>query len=196
MKKSIVIVLLALACSTAVFAQHFDLGAKAGVNISNFVGGNFQDVAKSSLVGFHVGGFIDLMFGNHFALQPELLFSSQGARLESAGNKENFRVSYIMIPIMLKYTFEGGFYLEAGPQFGFKVSENTPNQTIENFAKGSDLSAGVGLGYHSRFGLGIGARYLAGLSKVGDFNGANIDPDFRNSVIQIGLFYTFFNHHK
>jgi hypothetical protein len=32
-------------------------------------------------------------------------------------------------------------------------------------------------------------RYIAGLSKVGDFTGTNIDPDFKNSVIQASLFW-------
>lgn len=64
-----------------------------------------------------------------------------------------------------------------------------PDQIINNFAKNLDLSVGAGIGYHSRIGLGVGARYIAGLSKVGDFSGNNIDPDFKNSVIQASIFW-------
>ena len=47
------------------------------------------------------------------------------------------------------------------------------------------------LGFQTKGGLGIGARYLVGLSKVGDFDPPkNIDPDFKNSVIQVGAFIT------
>lgn len=42
-------------------------------------------------------------------------------------------------------------------------------------------------------GLGIGGRYNIGVSKVGDFDAANIDPDFKNGVIRFSLFYTLFN---
>jgi len=196
MKKSIVILSLLVSFSPLLFAQGFQIGAKAGVNISNFTGGNFEDVSKSALVGFHIGGLINFMFGSSVSLQPEVLFSTQGAKLEKAGVEEDFKVSYVNIPIMLKYKFNGGFYLEAGPQFGFKVSEKTPDQTVENFAKSSDVAAAIGLGYHSKIGLGIGARYVAGISKVGDFSGSNIDPDFKNSVIQFSVFYTLFNNKK
>lgn len=92
---------------------------------------------------------------------------------------------------MLKYKSNGGFYVEAGPQVGFKLGENIPDQTVGKFAKNLDPSIGAGLGYQSAMGFGIGARYLAGLSKVGDFDASTgVDPNFKNSVIQIGISFT------
>ena len=130
------------------------------------------------------------------AIQPEVLFSSQGAKLENAGNESNFKVSYLNIPVMFKYRFNGGFYLEAGPQFGFKLSENIPGaNNAENFAKNVDFGVGAGLGFHGKSGLGVGGRYVLGLSKVGDFEENDFaDPSFRNGVIQVSLFYTFLNN--
>lgn len=94
--------------------------------------------------------------------------------------------------------FGGSFYIEAGPQFGFKVSEDIPEgSNIEDFAKSSDVAACFGLGFHSSIGLGIGARYNVGLSKVGDFEqaaAAGFDPDFKMGVLQISLFWTLFNN--
>jgi hypothetical protein len=194
MKKLIVAAFLLV--SATGFAQTFQLGIKGGVNISNFTGGDFKNLDKKALVGFHGGGFVTFWLGDHLGLQPEVLFSSQGAKLDNAGTEENLKVSYINIPVMLKYRFTGGFYLEAGPQIGFKVNEDTDNQQIGDFAKSTDLSIAGGLGFHSNMGLGIGARYTAGLSKVGDFDSGNIDPDFRNGVIQVSLFYTLFNNNK
>jgi hypothetical protein len=182
--------------SATSFAQTFQLGIKGGVNVSNFTGGNFENIDKKSLVGFHAGGFVSFFLGDNFAIQPEVLFSSQGAKLESAGQKQNLKVSYINVPVMLKYRFNGGFYLEAGPQIGFKVNEKTDDMQIDDFAKSTDLSVAGGLGFHSSSGLGIGARYTAGLSKVGDFDTGNIDPDFKNGVIQVSLFFTLFNNNK
>lgn len=194
MKKLFIAALMLI--GTAGFAQNFQLGVKAGANFSNFTGGNFENIKKSTLVGFHGGGFINFMFGNHLSLQPEVLFSTQGAKLKESGNEENFKVSYVNVPVMVKYRFDGGFYLEAGPQIGFKVSEDIPDNSVKDFAKSTDLSVAAGLGFHSNMGLGIGARYTAGLSKVGDFNASEIDPDFKNSVIQVSLFYTLFNNNK
>lgn len=194
MKKLIVAGLLLIGATG--FAQTFQLGIKAGVNISNFTGGEFENLDKKALIGFHGGGFMSFFFGDHFALQPEVLFSSQGAKIKDAGDEQNLRISYINVPVLLKYRFTGGFFLEAGPQIGFKVSEDIDDMPVEDFAKSTDLSIAGGLGWHSSSGLGIGARYTAGLSKVGDFDAGDIDPDFKNGVIQISLFYTLFNNKK
>ncbi|NII29594.1 PorT family protein [Pseudoflavitalea sp. X16] len=194
MKKLIVAGLLLIGATG--FAQTFQLGIKAGVNISNFTGGEFENLDKKALVGFHGGGFVSFFFGEHLALQPEVLFSSQGAKIKEAGDEKNWKISYINVPVLLKYRFTGGFFLEAGPQIGFKVSEDIEDMPIEDFAKSTDLSIAGGLGWHSSSGLGIGARYTAGISKVGDFDAGDIDPDFKNGVIQISLFYTLFNNKK
>jgi hypothetical protein len=188
MKK--VIIIPAILAATIVYSQ-ISLGVKAGVNISNFTGGDFGSVEKEALVGFHGGGLVNIRLG-HLALQPELLFSSQGAKLKQGGQESNFKISYINIPIMLQYQTDGGFYVEAGPQGGFKISESVPDSTIGDFAKGGDLSFGFGLGYHSKIGFGIGGRYLVGVSKIGDFDSGDINPDFKNSVIQFSIFYMFF----
>lgn len=195
MKKFLIIVAVMGGFSAS--AQTFQLGAKAGVNISNYTGG---EIKSNSLVGFHAGAFLNLGLGKHLSIQPEAILSSQGAKLEQAGDEENFKVTYLNLPVMVKYRFDGGFFLEAGPQFGFKLDNNTPDEGLEDFAKSSDVSGVVGLGYHGASGLGIGARYIAGLTKVGDVvNGDNIDfdPDYKNSVIQVSIFFTLFNQrHK
>jgi hypothetical protein len=195
MKKILFVALMFM--STASFSQGFQIGVKGGVNISNYTGGNIQ---SDALVGFHVGGLFNIMFTKAFSIQPEVLFSSQGAKYTNSGNKSNLKVSYINVPVMAKLNF-GNVYLEAGPQVGFRAGENANNgnQTINNFAKNLDLSIGAGIGYHGQSGFGVGARYMAGLSKVGDFNQTtanNIDPDFKNSVVQISVFYTLFNNKR
>ena len=184
-----------LFASTGAMSQGFQLGIKGGVNISNFTGGDFQDVKKSSLVGFNAGAFLGFLLGDHFSIQPEVLFSTQGAKFESAGDKQDYKVSYLNVPVLAKYRFTGGFYLEAGPQVGFKLNENIPDQTIDHFAKNLDLSVAGGLGFHSSMGLGIGARYTAGLSKVGDYS-SDTEPNFKNGVAQVFIFYTLFNNKK
>lgn len=188
MKKVFVAALLLT--GIAGYSQNLTGGLKAGVNVSNFTGGDFSAVDKKALIGFHAGGFLNIGFGA-FSIQPEALVSTQGAKVNDVSGDYDWKLTYITVPIMAKLRMGSGFYLEAGPQFGFKIDENTGNQTINDFAKGLDLSIGAGLGFQSAGGFGIGARYMAGLSKVGDFSGSNIDPDFKNSVIQAGIFYAF-----
>ncbi len=190
MKKMIMALALSGLC-TAGIAQGFSGGLKAGANISNFSGGNFDAVKKKAIVGFHGGGFLNFSLGA-LSLQPELLISTQGARIDSVNGSYDWKVTYATVPVMLRYRSAGGFFLEAGPQFGFKLSEDVKNERIGDFAKDLDLSAGAGLGFQAKGGFGIGARYLVGLSKVGDFEASGtggIDPDFKNSVIQVGIFF-------
>jgi hypothetical protein len=195
MKKLLFLPLIVL--SMGVFAQKFQLGIKGGVNISNFTNSNFD---HTSLIGFHAGGILAFLIGNNFAIQPEVLFSTQGARINSGTTKNDYKISYLTVPVLAKYRFNGGFYLEAGPQVGFKLNENIPNnQSINTFAKNLDLSIDGGLGWHSNGGFGIGARYCIGISKVGNFDATvqpGYDPNFRNGVAQIFVFYTLFNNHR
>jgi hypothetical protein len=184
--------MLLLAASTTGFAQQFSFGIKGGTNISNFTNvKDLGDITKQSLIGYYVGAYLDFWVGNNFAIQPEVLLSTAGAKFKDADVTEKYKLTYLTIPLFLKYKANGGFYVEAGPQVGFKLSESIPDQTFDNFAKALDLSIGAGLGYQSAGGFGVGARYLVGLSKVGDFDASSgIDPNFKNSTIQIGISYT------
>jgi hypothetical protein len=186
MKK--IVILAFLFATTTTFAQKVVFGVKAGANVSNFTGGNFDQVDKKALVGFHGGAYLNFSFVG-FAIQPELMISTQGAKIDSVSGSYDWKVTYVTLPVMAQYRAPGGFFIEAGPQVGFKISDNIENKTIENFAKDLDLSAAGGLGFKSKSGFGLGARYTVGLSKVGDFEpSTGIDPDFKNGVIQASLY--------
>ena len=195
MKKLLFVPLLLI--SVTMFAQTYQFGLKGGINVSNFTGSSLDNVDKKALVGFQGGAFLSLLMGDHFAIQPEAVFSSQGARVSTVNGDENWRVSYLNIPVELKVRFNGGFYLEAGPQIGFKLNETVPNQSggsAEDFAKNLDFSVNAGLGFHGKSGLGIGARYAVGITKVGNLEDSDFDPNFKNGVAQLFVFYTLFNN--
>src|SRR5688572_15809128 len=137
---------LPLVLGVMVANAQLKLGAKAGVNISNFTGLD-DAVEHESLIGYHAGGIVRFDFGN-LVLQPEVLYSVQGAKIKNAGTESEFRLSYINIPIMLQYAFGGKFYVEAGPQAGFKINEDVPdNPTSDDFAKGTNWAAAIGAGF-------------------------------------------------
>ncbi|MBI1342798.1 MAG: outer membrane beta-barrel protein [Terrimonas sp.] len=184
MKKFLIVLLLF--CSISAYPQFFSLGLKGGANISNFSGGNFGDLKNKAIIAFHVGTYLNFKLGA-VSLVPEILISTQGAKLDSATGSDTWKVTYLSVPFMVKYRTSGGFYAELGPQVSFKLNEDIGNQTINAFAKNLDLSAAAGIGLQAKSGLGIGIRYLAGLSKVGDFTGNNINPDFKNSLLQVSL---------
>lgn len=171
---------------TAASAQVFSLGLKGGANVSNFSGGDWGNIKNKAIVAFHIGPTLNFNLGN-ISIVPEILLSTQGAKLDSATGSDNWKLTYLSVPVMLRFRSPGGFYGELGPQFSFKLSEDIGNQTINEFAKDLDLSIGAGIGIKGKNGLGIGVRYMAGLSKVGDFNSSSISPDFKNSLLQVSL---------
>ena len=188
---------LMLICLVLVSAKSFsqsifnrlEFGLKAGANASNFSNANF---ATDPLIGFHGGATVAFKITNNFLIQEEFLFSTQGAKIKGGTlGDQDLKLYYVSVPFLLKYRTNSGFYLEAGAQTGINVKEDFSGINTSNFAKKIDLGAAGGLGYQSKMGLGIGARYIYGLSKVADFNASNINNDFKNNSIQASIFYVF-----
>jgi len=164
-------------------------GLKAGANYSNYTNADF---ATDGIVGFHAGALVNFRFSDSWSVQEEFLFSTQGAKMkDDVFGKGNLNVYYLTVPFLIKYKTPFGLYFEAGPQTGLRVKQDLEGATLQNFSKRLDLAAAGGVGYQTKFGLGFGARYIAGLSKVGDFDISNVKTDFRTNVVQASLFYIF-----
>ena len=191
--KKIIIIPFILFTGGFVSAQTFQLGPKAGVNISNFASGNYNN---NTLVGFHLGGFLNFGLGKSFAIQPEVLFSTQGSKIDDVNsNIKELKTNYLNIPVLAQIRMPGGFYLETGPQAGILLTAKTDDQTVKELYNSLDWSWAFGLGVKSKIGLGVGARYNLGLNKIRNSdNTTTIEPDGKNSVIQIGLFFAIGPH--
>ena len=189
-----------LLASTSGFSQSFFksigerlyFGVKAGANYSNFTNANFD---TEGLTGFHAGAFVGYKFNDHFAVQEEFLYSTQGAKLKGGlMDGEDIKLSYVTVPILLKYKTNFGMYLEAGPQIGILVDEDfsalgIPSST--KFAEKIDGGVAAGIGYEFKNGLGIGAIYYLSLTNVSKIKTAGINNDFQNNTAQVSLSYAF-----
>lgn len=161
-------------------AQGLDLGIKAGANFSNITDASNFD----SKTGFVAGIFVGIKFSDKFALQPELLYSQQGAEFETG----DFDLTYVNVPVIFKYYLVKGLNIQAGPQFGFVVDDDITNvfgeigDDVET--NDFDTSGVVGLGYDLPLGIRLSARYNFGLTEVSDGGG-------KNSVISLAVGYSF-----
>ena len=127
----------------------------------------------------------------NFAVQPELVYSSQGAKYSNGSNNTTFKLGYINIPVMFQYMFDNGFRLEAGPQLGFLVSAKANSTDIKDQVKKVDFALGVGVGYiHEPSGFGVDARYNLGLSNINE----NSSVKSTNRGFQLGVFYQCKHH--
>lgn len=118
---------LSIAIGTISFAQSADgpkFGIKAGGNLSSFTGGD-----SKSKIGFYAGAFVNVPISDAFSVQPEVIYSQQGAKAKDDYEMATYVVrnmkqnlGYINVPVMLQYNATPEFYLEAGPEFGLLVN--------------------------------------------------------------------------
>ncbi|GAC1421397.1 MAG: porin family protein [Flavisolibacter sp.] len=191
MKKISLLIVLSF-CICLSWSQQGQFGIKGGLNVSNIT--NDKSGNLSSLTGFHIGGLAHIHLTPEWAIQPEVVYSSQGGKYTDNSSAEHkLIVNYLNIPVLFQYMFEGGFRLQTGPQLGFLTnakdevgSYNTGYATSSDF-KNYDFSWAFGLGYQSPSGLGVDARYNLGISNINNVGTATL----HNRVFQIGLFYLF-----
>src|ERR1700749_475310 len=106
-------------------AQETKFGVKAGLNLVTLTGAVEDASAK---VGFNAGGFAEIKLSEKFAIQPELLFSTQGYKYKETGSdadysyEEKLNLGYLNIPVMAKFYVAQKFSIEAGPQLGILLS--------------------------------------------------------------------------
>jgi len=189
-------------------AQSFQLGIKGGGNLSTFTGSSSNPAYGSYTMeaGWNAGVFTNFWLGNHFAIAPEVLYTTAGAKIKTTTSDNNQNVyvnnqlnlAYVSVPVMAKFRFTGGFYLETGPEINFNVSgSNWENQSVRSETNSAEFAWGAGLGYQSPIGLGIGARYNVGLTRVDNVSQAQWnDVNWYNSGFQLDLFWTLFNNKK
>lgn len=174
--------------TTALSAQEVSFGAKGGLNIADITSLS-NSKARASI---HLGAFAKVQLTENWAVQPELVYSGQGAKVDPSLpllSDFTLALNYINLPVMLQYHLVPEFHLEAGPQIGFlvaaKAREDGNTINLKDEYKGIDFGLGFGLGYTFDMGLGINARYNFGLTNVLDSDNDNQ----KNSVAQFGLYY-------
>lgn len=191
MKKALLVFLCAAAIGTAKAQVQF--GIKAGANIANLVGDDAEEAKMK--IGVNAGAFARLSIAESFKIQPEILFSTQGAKSKETFEGETFEtkmnLSYINVPVMFQYHTASGFFAETGPQLGILASAKLKGEgesvDIKENLKSIDFSWGLGVGYEFAQGFGVNGRYNFGLSNLPEEG----DGKLRNGVIQVGVFYVF-----
>lgn len=160
------------------------------------VGGNISDLhsdgsSSHTKVGLHVGALAHIHLSDQFALQPELVYSRQGAKSKASGNDISVHLDYLNVPVLIQYMFSNGLRIQTGPQLGFmlsaKAESGNESQNVKDRYNSIDLSLPIGVGYLTESGFGVDVRYVLGLSNVNEDD----DNKVTNRVLQLGVFYQF-----
>jgi hypothetical protein len=186
MKKVLFLITLVLTISAMTFGQlNISKGIKAGLNFAT-VGGSDVPSSTSSITQFTGGVFIQLGLPLGIVIQPEALYSVQGAVASDNGATATGTYSYLDIPVLIKYNLplpvlKLGIF--AGPSLGILLSANnetqhggqTINTDIKSYMPGTDLGVVFGAGAELPvIGLTVDARYNLGLTSLDNVGNANV----------------------
>jgi hypothetical protein len=175
-------------------------GIKGGLNLTNMFVDEVSD--ENMKVGFNAGFFAKLPVTRGFSIQPELLYTSKGAKEEynniiEGEGEYRFNLNYIEMPVLAVINVAKNFNLHVGPYVSYLAAANIKNL---HESGGQDEIAELDADNFNRFdyglvgGLGvdvsnftIGARYSYGLREIGKSGSLSgrITKDSRNSAVSL-----------
>lgn len=180
MKKIILTALLLVGFAQA--QAQIKIGLKAGANFANLEGISLDTKMRT---GFHFGALLEVKLPANLALQPELMYSSQGAKIDQAAI-DDIQYDYITVPVMLKYYLVPDlFNIEIGPQFSFLVNDKLDSDFDAGDSSTFDFAALGGVGLDLGQHVFLQGRYVLGLTD------ASANADVTNRVIQVSVGYKF-----
>lgn len=188
-------------------------GIRAGVNFQNINGkdGNDKDLDNKIKTGFNVGVTADIPIAPEFYVQPGILFSLKGAKMDDAADTK-INISYLEIPVNFLYKpvlGGGNLLLGFGPYAAFavggkikndnvdvdlkfdnEVSPTSPDayRTLKRFDFGANLLAGYQFSNH------LSAQLNAQLGLVNinpKYTGISTDAKAKNTGFGVSLGYSF-----
>ena len=186
MKKTVLSVFAIIAIVVSVNAQHFSLGIKGGGIGTKIDGQGFDQGYKLSYQG---GVFAEFDLLHKIGIQPELLFSQTSSTYTTGLSgfpavTQDIQLSYLSIPILLRYNFAKHFTLNVGPQYGILIDKNASgSDNVQSAFKNGNFSMVGGLQLHVS-SLRVYTRYVVGLSNVNDVSSSE---KWKTRQLEVGI---------
>jgi len=201
MKKMIFTAILAIGSMFAVTVNAqttTSFGVKLDGNLTNVKVSNLQGGGTSFKPGASIGGFSKIEFGEHFALQPELLFSYTERKINLVGEKTKFKYASVEIPVYALRQFnvgQGKVFIGAGPNIGYGFSIDSKTEKLPEGDPGENklelshwyMGGSAMVGYEFRCGLSINAGYKLSY----DLSSKNKTSGADTQTISLGVGYRF-----
>lgn len=194
--------MLSLICSTFIYSQNIEKGIKGGLNLASLSTDGNND--KNLKLGLNAGVFAKFSVAESFSVQPELLYSNKGIKLnyDQAGieGETKFNLNYIDLPVKLIFNLSDDFEFQFGPYVGYMINAKTSTNAnvLNQFQVNSEdeinkdrfnafdfgLTAGLGFTLDPFI---MGFNYNLGLTQVArdDDVAYDILGDAKNRVIQV-----------
>ena len=174
MKKYLILLTFTMVLPQNIHSQTIRIGIKGGLNYANFTA---TEIQTDAITNYHAGALLEIGITKSFALQPELLYSTQGASYDNALGEFKNELGYISIPFLLKLNLSESLSLEAGPQASFLLSKKDEFDLRDYNT--FEFAVDGGLGLKLTDNLFIQARYILGLTEI------SRNAQAKNSVFQL-----------
>ncbi len=190
MKKLLLISMMILA-SIAIHSQKkVGMGFRIGANYSNLTNTNLD-----SKTGLYMGAFLNIQHSSFYAIQPELIYSNQGADARFYED-ESVNINYLSIGLTNKFFVmnDARFHFLVGVSLDFNLEYSLISLANNGWDSDTfflDVAFYGGLGYQFDFGLALEARYKHGT--IGVFTDEFFDENNTrlNALFQFGMAYKF-----
>lgn len=173
-------------------------GVKGGLNFStqNFefgTNGNLSGLSTKGITASHFGVFTEIPISEKLLLQPELLYSVEGADINLFPLVFEQKFTFVRVPLLASYRVVNKVSLQAGPQLGFLINEkldidDDSVEILEDAYKNFEFSFAFGLEYDLSESLLLGARYTLGVSDMSDI----VDASLKTNNLQVYIGWRLF----
>ena len=186
MKKGLLLIAFLIFAATA----QAQLGLRAGLGSSNFSNGDVQR-GFTSLIRPHLGAYYGLEVTEKITIEPGMFFSGKGISTTSKVTNKEFKesLSYLDIPVLVRYAFSPAFNVFAGPQAGFLLARTytTVDEKFTDTAPvgGYEIGGVLGVGYQLTPELNLQTSYDFGIIPFKYFQ-----ADVNNTVFKLSVGYT------
>jgi len=187
------IMLPSVAAAQTVYPTTF--GLKAGVN-SSTLSSDDDLLDVGSRWGAVAGAFVGKNISENLGIQLEGLFSQRGANDKSSGDKTSIRLTYLDVPLTMRFGSTTGdnlhFHAFTGPQLGIKLSAKIKDDfdteiDLDDEVKSWDFGWTVGAGVEMNR-ISLDARYTLGLTNI---DNSDSDASLKNRTFTVLLGYRF-----
>ncbi len=158
------------------FKEQVVIGVKVGPVMSTFS----NNADAKPFIGIYTGLFAAIKITDKYALQPEIAYTSQGAKFDTG----DVNLNYIIIPMILKHYVADRIIVEVGTQMSFLTSTRSTNSELLDSYNKIDFAANIGLSYYLNPKMMLGFRYCLGLARI-----EKIENPTKSSVIQLTFGY-------
>ena len=189
-------------------------GVKGGLNLANLFAQDASIEDNNWKVGYHAGLFVKAPLSNMFSIQPEVLYSTTGAKITYGGSglaqtlgispgEVRFNLNYVQVPVLFLVNV-GALNVHAGPYASYLLNANVKNlqngdplnpspllELNEDDFQRLDYGIAAGIGFDLK-NAKLGLRYNYGLQEIGGGGiTGRLTGNARNAVAQVYVGFGF-----